>query len=136
MPEMGWWFPGRTETGHVQAAAVSSTITAALKQAGSTATAHQLRDTAATRLQRTVKDIRLTQAMLRHSNLNTTMKYCAASNDDLQQAVKSLDWADEAGQRSSTAAQIDLGAMPPDELQALAAQLLTALAKHETTAGI
>ncbi len=53
---------------------MSSTIAAALKQCGSTATAHQLRDTAATRMQRMVGDIRIMQAMLRHSNITSTMK--------------------------------------------------------------
>jgi integrase len=75
MPEVGYWFSGHTPgASHVQPVSVSSTIAAALKQCGSTATAHQLRDTAATRMQRMVGDIRIMQAMLRHSNITSTMK--------------------------------------------------------------
>jgi site-specific recombinase XerD len=47
-----------------------------------------LRDTAATRMQRAVKDIRVTQSMLRHDSITSTMKYTVASNEDLQAAVR------------------------------------------------
>lgn len=97
MPEFGHWFPSSSITrGHVSAEAVSQTITAALRSVGIDATAHQLRDTAATRFQRQVKDIRLTQALLRHRNIASTMKYTAVSNDALQSAVDLMTWGDAA----------------------------------------
>jgi integrase/recombinase XerD len=94
MPEAGYWFPSQARLGEpVSAIAVSQTITNALRASGCNATAHMLRDTAATNLQRTVKDIRLTQAFLRHTNVTSTAKYCAVSDAALQSAVTSVRWA-------------------------------------------
>lgn len=93
MPEFGYWFPSPVNVGRpVAAIAVSQTIGAALMSIGSRATAHQLRDTAATRIQRQTKDIRVTQSMLRHRNIRSTQKYTEVSNADMQAAVASLDW--------------------------------------------
>lgn len=93
MPEMGWWFPSPRAPGeHVSPTAVSTTIRNALAQVGSTATAHQLRDTAATQLQRRYGDIRLTQTMLRHASPATTAKYAAVTDERLRDAMASLDW--------------------------------------------
>jgi len=127
MPELGYWFPSHTAAGHVAPTAVSSTITAALKLSGSTATAHQLRDTAATRMQRTVKDIRVTQALLRHTNITSTMKYTEVGNAELQAAAKALDWKD-AAQAGSGPPLPALEGLSPDQMRLLASQLLTALA--------
>lgn len=129
MPGIGWWFPSRTG-GHVSGEAVSSTITAALRTCGSTATAHQLRDTAATRMQRTVKDIRLTQAMLRHTNITSTMKYTEASNEELQKATKALDWQD-AAQAVQGPLLPSLEGLSEEQMRMLASQLLTALAEED-----
>lgn len=94
MPEHGYWFPSRSSPyDHVNPVAVSQTIIGALRSVGSTATAHQLRDTAATRMQRVVKDIRLTQSMLRHRSIRSTQKYSGVADDALQAAVLSLDWS-------------------------------------------
>jgi integrase/recombinase XerD len=94
MPAWGWWFPAPTGAGHVRPVSVGLTIRNALKACGSTATAYQLRDTAATRLQRQTRDIRLTQALLRHRSIANTMKYTEASNAELSQAVNALNWGD------------------------------------------
>ena len=111
---------------------MSLTITNALRQCGSAATAHQLRDTAATRMQRQSRDIRLTQSMLRHTNITSTMKYTEASNDDLRRAVQSMDWTDAAQQQPDPEpAALDLDALADDELRGLAGQLLAALAKRQ-----
>jgi integrase/recombinase XerD len=127
MPELGFWFPSFTAAGHVSATAVSSTISQALTRCGSTATAHQLRDTAATRMQRTVKDIRLTQAMLRHTNITSTMKYTEASNDELKKATRALDWQD-AAQAAQGPVLPSLEGLTRDQQRHLAEQLLSALA--------
>lgn len=124
MPAFGFWFPAPTELGHVQPMAVSTTIRNALGAVGSTATAHQLRDTAATRLQRRVKDIRLTQSMLRHSSIRSTQKYTEVCNDELQRAVGALDWAPPATEPPPA---VDLAAMSDDQLRALVGQLAAAL---------
>lgn len=96
-PEQGFWFPSSQRPGqHVDSRSVSQTIKNAMIAAGINATAHQLRDTAATRLQRAVGDIRLTQAMLRHSKITTTQKYIAVSDTALQEAVSRITWGDAA----------------------------------------
>lgn len=96
MPEFGYWFPSPTRLGHVRAIAVSQSIGNALRSVGCQATAHQLRDTAATRFQRDVKDIRMTQAMIRHKSLQSTMKYTAVSNEALQSALEGISWGQAA----------------------------------------
>lgn len=127
MPEFGYWFTSPASSERcVHPTAVSGTITAALKSCGTTATAHQLRDTAATRLQRTVKDIRITQAMLRHSNITSTMKYTLASNEELKRAVQAMDWADQAQSQG-----VDVSTMSTGQLNALAEQLAAVMANRD-----
>lgn len=93
MPEHGFWFVSKASPYEsVNPVAVSKTITAALRTVGCTATAHQLRDTSATRMQRQVKDIRLTQSMLRHRSIRSTAKYVGVADDAMQLAVLSLNW--------------------------------------------
>lgn len=92
MPQ-GFWFPSHTNPAEpVNPNAVSRAIRAALNRLGSPATAHQLRDTAATRLQRQHKDIRVTQAFLRHKSIQSTQKYTAVADDDLHRAVSAVTW--------------------------------------------
>ena len=74
-------------------------------------------------------DIRLTQAMLRHTNITSTQKYTATANDDLSKAVRAMDWIDAAQQTPTPA--VDLAALPDDELRDLAGQLLAVLAKRQ-----
>jgi integrase/recombinase XerD len=94
LPEFGFWFPSHSNPGRpVAPTSVTLTIGAALKSIGCNATAHQLRDSCGTRMQRQVKDIRLTQTMLRHRSLRSTQKYTEVANADMQAAVLSLDWA-------------------------------------------
>ncbi|GAB3749978.1 tyrosine-type recombinase/integrase [Microlunatus parietis] len=93
MPEYGWWFPSPIRTNdHVSAVTVSQTVGNALRSVGCRATAHQLRDTGATRFQRQVKDIRVTQAYLRHKSLASSMKYTEVDNVTLLNGVRALHW--------------------------------------------
>jgi integrase/recombinase XerD len=96
-PEQGFWFPSTQRPGqHVDPRSVSLTIKNAMASVGIVATAHRLRDTTATRMQRQARDIRLVQALLRHSNIATTMKYVAVSDTALQEAVSRIGWGDAA----------------------------------------
>lgn len=93
MPESGWWFPSRTDpTTHVAPRQVSLTIAGAMAEAGISGTAHRLRDSAATRIQRQVRDLRVTQSFLRHRSVVSTQKYTAVSDRDLASAAKVLAW--------------------------------------------
>lgn len=96
MPEYGWWFPAATGPGHVRSVSVSQSIGNALRSVGSNATAHQLRDTSATRFQRAQGDIRMTQTMLRHKSVSSTQKYTAVSDSALQAALDGINWGDAA----------------------------------------
>jgi hypothetical protein len=52
-------------------------------------------------MQRTCKDIRVTQSMLRHNSIQSTMKYTEASNEDLRAAMAGLDWGRHSSQPTS-----------------------------------
>lgn len=76
----------------------------------------------------------MTQSLLRHSNISSTMKYTEASNEDLQAAVRGLDWGQVTHQPEP--AEIgtgvpDLDAMSTKQLAGLTEQLLAALAKRQ-----
>jgi integrase/recombinase XerD len=93
MPEVGYWFPSPVRPGEpVEPHAVSLTIKNAMASVGIRATAHRLRDTAATKMQRDGRDLRMTQAFLRHASVVTTQKYTAVSDTALQQAARSIRW--------------------------------------------
>jgi integrase/recombinase XerC len=51
---------------------------------------HHLRHTAVTNMYRKEKDLRLAQRFARHANINTTMIYEHASDEDVSRAVKDL----------------------------------------------
>lgn len=93
-PVSGYWFPSPGHPGeHVDPEWVSQLIRQSMLAVGIDATAHRLRDTAATKLQRTVHDLRVTQTFLRHADISTTQKYVAVADDDMREAVSRLDWA-------------------------------------------
>jgi integrase/recombinase XerD len=136
MPEIGFWFSSTTSPLIcVQPVSVSTAIANALRLAGSDGSAHMLRDTAATRMQRMVGDIRITQAMLRHSNITSTMKYTQASNAELVNAVNGMTWTDRAQREPASAPSLpDLAFLTPEQMQGMAAELLTALAERQMSA--
>lgn len=97
MPAYGPWFPSWVDpTRSVNPHAVTDTIRNVLRAVGSPATPHMLRDTFATKIQREVRDLRVTQSLLRHRSVRSTQKYVAVSDRDLQRAVDSLDWQRDA----------------------------------------
>lgn len=97
MPAFGPWFPSWvTPTGSVSPHAVTTTIRNALRSVGCSATPHQLRDTFGTRVQREVRDLRVTQSLLRHRSVRSTQKYTAVADRDMQRAVDSIDWSRHA----------------------------------------
>ena len=96
-PEVGYWFIRANDPREpVDPRAVSATVTNVMAQCGIKATAHQLRDSLATKMQRENGDIRLVQALLRHRDVSTTMKYVGVADARLQRAVAALDWHDAA----------------------------------------
>ena len=96
LPIRGWWFPQRSGDGPVHPSTVSITIGRVLNRAGIEATAHRLRDTAATKMQRQHHDVRVTQTFLRHKQIMSTQKYTAVDDNDLRAAVEGLNWGEAA----------------------------------------
>jgi integrase len=93
IPTLTLGFPSPLDpTKPVKPLAVSATIKAAMQSVGIGGVPHQLRDTAATMMQRQTHDLVLTQNFLRHASPATTTKYIAISNAALQAATKSLRW--------------------------------------------
>jgi integrase len=92
-PIVGLWFPSPLNpTQPVKPLAVSATIKAAMASVGIVAVPHQLRDTAATMMQRQTHDLTLTQNFLRHASPATTTKYIGVSDAALQAAARSIRW--------------------------------------------
>ena len=72
--------------------------------------------------------------MLRHRSLQSTHKYVGVADEYLQTAVDGLSWERPGippapAPEPPPAAGVDLSVLSPEQLQALAVQLLTALAK-------
>lgn len=78
-PENGFWFPGNDD-GHVCADSVSATVSKTFRRAGYDITAHQLRHWFGTWCQRTGKDVRATQELMRHKSLSSTQIYTKVSS--------------------------------------------------------
>jgi integrase/recombinase XerD len=92
-PAEGLWFRSPSDLSRpVTPLAVSASIKAAMRSVGIRAVPHQLRDTAATAMQRQTHDLTLTQSFLRHASPATTTKYIAVSDTALQQAARSIHW--------------------------------------------
>lgn len=92
MPADDWWFPSPNRPGdHIRAAAVTAAVQRACLAAGvPTHGAHRLRHWYGTNLVREGADLRVTQTLMRHSNLSTTAKYVEASDEARRAAVLRL----------------------------------------------
>ena len=91
-------------------------------------------------MQRTWKDIRVTQSMLRHTSIQSSMKYTEASNEDLRAAVNGMTWTD-AAQETTGAHETEtvetgpglaeqLASLSPDRVRQLTA-LLAVMAERD-----
>lgn len=89
-PELGFWFPG-SHDGHVHPDSVSETVSVAFHRRGYDVTAHQLRHWFGTWCQRTGKDVRVTQELMRHRSLASTQIYTAVSSFAKVDVVRRLE---------------------------------------------
>jgi integrase len=89
-PVNGFWFPGGSD-GHVGADSVSTTVSVAFHHRGHDITAHQLRHWFGTWCQRTGKDVRVTQELMRHKSLNSTQIYTKVSSLAKVEIVRRLE---------------------------------------------
>jgi integrase/recombinase XerD len=87
-----WWFPSRTSPrDHVRPERVSVLVGERFRECGIPAgSIHRLRHTYGTKIQKHVGDIRVTQQLMRHSSVATTMRYTAVADDRLAAALDGL----------------------------------------------
>ncbi|MCV7199972.1 tyrosine-type recombinase/integrase [Mycobacterium angelicum] len=93
MPQRGWWFPGnaRRRAQPILPRGVSDIIRDAMERAGIPGgTAHRLRHWYGTTLVSSGADLRTTQTLMRHAQLNTTAIYVQASNPKHAEAIDRL----------------------------------------------
>lgn len=90
-PDHGWWFPSSYNgTGHVRPDTVSNTISRTFRTLGYQVTAHQLRHWFGTHTQRTTRDLRVTQELMRHASASSTQIYTEVADRAKQEAVRRL----------------------------------------------
>lgn len=89
-PREGYWFPSRRGA-HLNADSVTVHVTAYFRELGiETGSLHRLRHTFATDMARNGVAPRVIQELMRHSTLNTTMRYLEAATEEKRQAIESL----------------------------------------------
>jgi integrase/recombinase XerD len=89
-PRRGYWFPSiRRE--HLNADSITVRVTAYFRSLGiETGSMHRLRHTFASDMARAGVSPRVIQVLMRHTSLETTMRYLEAASDEKRQAVELL----------------------------------------------
>lgn len=91
MPAEGWWFPSATsEAGHITPDWVGNQVGTLLKLNGMTGSIHRGRHTFGTTLLRNGANPRVVQELMRHDNLETTMRYLEVIQDEKSAAINAL----------------------------------------------
>lgn len=91
MPAVGWWFPSAaSETGHISPDWIGNQVSTLLKLNGLTGSIHRGRHTFATTLLRNGVNPRVVQELMRHDNLETTMRYLEVIQDEKSAAINAL----------------------------------------------
>lgn len=100
MPRRGWWFPANSRRlgQPIRSRSVADIIGNAMDRAGIPGgTAHRLRHWYGTALVNRGTDLRTTQTLMRHAQLNTTAIYVQVSNPKHAEAIGRLDPFGEVG---------------------------------------
>lgn len=93
MPTRGWWFPGNSRRPGlpIRSRGVADVIGNAMARAGIPGgTAHRLRHWYGTKLVSSGTDLRTTQTLMRHEQLNTTARYVLVADPKLGEAINRL----------------------------------------------
>ena len=98
-----WLFPGRDPGGHVTIHAIQDACRAARRRAriGKPVTVHSLRHTFATHLLESGTDIRVIQALLGHTDLESTARYAQVATNLIARTASPFD-------------QLTVEVIPPD----------------------
>lgn len=95
MPADGYWFPAyRDGHEHITPGAVSAAVGHAMRRAGFTGHAHQLRHWYGSALVANGVDLRTVQTLLRHENLATTQIYTAVPDGARRAGIDALPGLD------------------------------------------
>lgn len=89
-PASGFWFPTRSERGHVAPTRVSTAVTSRFRRAGVEGSLHRCRHTYGTRLMRSGASLRVVQTLMRHASIATTQRYLAVDEDERAAAIRLL----------------------------------------------
>lgn len=95
MPAAGYWFRGAMN-GHVRPRSVSMTLSLSLRAAGSSAAPHALRHSYGTALMRKSRNLRVTQALMRHQSVSATQIYTHVAEREEVAAIGQLEWGSAA----------------------------------------
>lgn len=91
LPERGWLFPSR-RGGHVSRSRISQIANRYLHSIGIDHTLHTLRHTYGTAIYQATRDLRLTQELMRHRSIQSTVGYTRLAADAGADALAGLRW--------------------------------------------
>lgn len=90
-PRRGYWFPStRSASGHITPHAVTMRVSRHFDRLGIDGSSHRNRHLFGTQLLRNGTNIRVVQALMRHADLSTTVRYLGVDDDEMRVAIHSL----------------------------------------------
>jgi integrase len=92
LPDAGWLFPSRRGPGHLSRSRICQLANDYLRSLGIAHTLHSLRHGFGTALYRSTHDLRLTQELMRHRSVQSTVGYTRLDPHDGATAVAALAW--------------------------------------------
>lgn len=92
LPDAGWLFPSTRGTGHVSRSRICQLANDYLRTLGIVHTLHSLRNGFGTAVYRSTRDLRLTQELMRHRSVQSTVGYTKLDSRDGAAAVAMLAW--------------------------------------------
>lgn len=91
LPVSGWLFPGR-DGGHLSRTRICQIANRHLQGLGIGDTLHTLRHAYGTAIYRATRDLRLTQELMRHRSIQSTVGYTKLSPEDSHSVLAGLQW--------------------------------------------
>jgi len=92
LPSSGWLFPAKRGAGHLSRVRICQIANRYLHSIGITQTLHTLRHAYGTALYRATRDLRLTQELMRHRSVQSTVGYTQVDSQDGIAAIAGLQW--------------------------------------------
>ena len=92
LPTAGWLFPNRSGDAHLSRSRICQLANRYLSGLGIEHTLHSLRHAYGTALYRSTRDLRLTQELMRHRSVQSTVGYTQLDTQDRAAALSKLLW--------------------------------------------